>query len=361
MTGAMLDATPLAAAHGLRGIGAVVRGLLDAFRALPEDRRPMLLLRRGQEAPRGFAARVVLWPRWQPYRAPDPWPPWVERRLRGAAGVFHATQPSLVPSGGRVVATCYDMIPARFPAWFLHGPGRVAERRAYRRFARRLAGATLVWAISEETRRDAVRLAGVDDGRVRVVPLAPAPLARPEGAVPDGSYVLFAGGSEPHKNATLAIEAIAQTRGAVRLAMVGAWSPRRAERLRRRARGLDAAERVEWLGWVPPGRLAALRAGAVAALVPSWAEGFGLPVLEAMQAGLPTLASDVPALREAGGDAAIYLPPGRPEPWARAIERLTEDGTERERLATAGRVRADLFSWEATARGVAELYEEAAS
>ena len=84
------------------------------------------------------------------------------------------------------------------------------------------------------------------------------------------------------------------------------------------------------------GRLAALRPGAAAVLVPSRKEGFGLPVLEAMAAGVPVLASDTPALREVGGDAATYLPPDDPGAWADAISAAAGRGAE-ERAARAAR------------------------
>ena len=353
-----LDATPLSAAHGLRGIGAVVQGLIEGFAGLAD--RPELLVRRGQPVPAPFTGRPVRWPAWPYYRVPDPFPPLIERAL-GRNGVFHATQPSLVPRRGRVVATCYDLIPARFPRWYLSGPGRWPERAAYRRYLGRLRAAQLVWAISEQSGHDAVRLAGVDPGRVRVVPLAAPAQRAPEGPVPSGDYVLVAGGLEPHKNAAAALEALAGVGGDVRLVMAGPWSTRRAERLQRRAGALGVADRVVWLGWVGAGRLAALRGGAAAVLVPSWAEGFGLPVVEGMAAGVPVLAADIPALRESGGDAAVYLPPGRPERWSAAIERLLDDPDERARRAEAGRRRADTFTWERTARGVADLYAEAAA
>ncbi len=82
---------------------------------------------------------------------------------------------------------------------------------------------------------------------------------------------------------------------------------------------------MAWLGLVDAGRLAALRAGATAVLVPSRKEGFGLPVLEAMQLGVPVLASDTPALREVGGAAARYLSPDDAAGWAAAIDALVAD------------------------------------
>lgn len=362
---ALLDATPLASGHSARGIGAAVRGMLSGLEALAPDDRPRLLVRSGQVVPEGFAAIEVRWPAWRLHRVPDPWPVVVgERAARRAANgaVFHAVQPSLVPSG-RTVVTCYDLIPAAFAAEYLAGAGRAGERAAYRHFLHRLRGAPVVVVPSRETAGDAVRLAGVDPARLRVVPLAVPEPAEPEGDVPDGPYVLYSGAVEPHKNAGLALEAIALADAGVRLVMVGPWSSRRAGRLRGHAARVGAADRVDWLGFVTPGRLAALRRGAAAVLVPSRKEGFGLPVLEAMAAGVPVLASDTPALREVGGDAvAAYLPVADPGPWAREISALVGlDVAERSRRAEAGRARAAGFSWEATARGLQDAYRAAAA
>lgn len=359
---ALLDATPLAGAHSARGIGAAVRGLLDGLSGLAEEDRPALLVREGQPVPAGFAARAVRWPRWPLYRLPDPWPLCIgERRARRAAGAapFHAQQPSLVPPG-RTVVTCFDLIPACFPE-YLAGVGRAPEALAYRHFLRRLREARLVLAPSHETADDLRRLARVDPGRIRVVPLAAPPAPPPVGAPPAGPYVLVTGAIEPHKNASLAVEAIARAAPGVRLLMAGPWSARRAQRLRERAVRTGAGERVAWLGLVDGGRLAAIRAGAAAVLVPSRKEGFGLPVLEAMEAGVPVLASDTPALREVGGAAARYLPPDDPAAWADAIDALVVDAGERTRLGALGRARAAEFSWGATARAVVEAYREAAA
>lgn len=359
---ALLDATPLAGAHSARGIGAAVRGLVGGLAELPADERPALLVRAGQSVPDGFEARPVRWPRWPLYRLPDPWP-WTvgERAARRAAagGVFHAQQPALVPRGLTVV-TCFDLIPACFPE-YLAGAGRAPEALAYRRFLRRLAQARLVLAPSRETAGDLARLAGVDPGRIRVVPLAAPVPAAPVGAPPEGPYVLFTGAIEPHKNAPLAIEAIARAAPPVRLLMAGPWSARRAERLHALAGRVGAADRIAWLGLVEAGRLAALRAGAVAVLVPSRKEGFGLPVLEAMQVGVPVLASDTPALREVGGEAARYLSPDDPGAWAAAIDELVSDRPGRAARAALGRARAAEFSWGATARAVVDAYGEAAA
>jgi glycosyltransferase involved in cell wall biosynthesis len=361
---ALLDATPLSDGHSARGIGTALRGVIGALAERPADERPALLVRRGQPVPEGFDAREVAWPRWPLHRLPDPWPAAVgeraARRLAGGA-VFHAVQPALVPAG-RTVVTCHDLIPACLPDEYLAGPGRAAQALAYRRYLRRLARARLVLTPSAETAADVARIAGVDPDRVRVVPWgAPAPAA-PEGPPPEGPYALYSGAIEPHKNAALAVEAIARAAPGIGLVMAGPWSPGRERRLRGRAARAGAGGRVTWLGMVSPGRLAALRAGATAVLVPSRKEGFGLPVLEAMAAGVPVLASDLPALREVGGDAATYLPPGDPSAWAAAISAAAERGpAERAARAAAGRARAATFTWERTARGLLDAYRDAAA
>ena len=85
-------------------------------------------------------------------------------------------------------------------------------------------------------------------------------------------------------------------------------------------------------------------------------------MLEALAAGVPVLASDTPALREVGGDAATYMPPGDPAAWAAAIEAAADEGpAEREARTIAGRERAASFTWEHTAEGLLAAYRDAAA
>jgi glycosyltransferase involved in cell wall biosynthesis len=359
----LLDATPLADGHSARGIGTAVRGVVAALGGRPAGERPALLVRRGQAAPAGFESRAVAWPRWPLHRLPDPWPAARGERLaRRLAGhdVFHAVQPALVPPGPTVV-TCHDLIPACLPREYLDGAARAPQALAYRRYLGRLRLARLVLAPSAETAEDLVRVGGIDPGRVRVVPWGVPERAVPEGAAPPGPYVLYSGAIEPHKNVAVLLKALARAAPQVRLVMTGPWSSRRERRLRDLAARAGVGGRVDWLGLIPPGRLAALRAGAAAVLVPSRKEGFGLPVLEAMADGVPVIASDTPALREVGGAAVTYLPWDDPGAWAEAISAAADAGPgERKRLARAGRDRAATFTWERTAEGLLAAYRDAA-
>lgn len=366
----LLDATPLASAHAVRGIGVAVAGMLDGFRALPAADRPRLLLDHRQPAPAGFAHTRIRRPAWPAamsrLRLPDPWPALAgERRIRCGAGgaVIHATRPELIPDGP-TVATCYDLIPGLYADEYLTGPGRAALAAAWRRQLARLRTATLVAAISHDTAADLARIGGVDPGRIRVIPLAaPAPIA-PAGPELGGTYVLYSGSLEPHKNLPPLLEAVGRlpAKPKVRLVMTGAWSPGRLARLRDHAARVGAAGRVDWMGHIAPARLARIRAAAAAVVVPSRKEGFGLPVLEAMAAGVPVLAADIPVLHEVGGDAATYVAADDPAAWADAIAGAAGAGTAaRAERAEAGRARAAGFSWERTARALADLYAEAAA
>jgi glycosyltransferase involved in cell wall biosynthesis len=103
--------------------------------------------------------------------------------------------------------------------------------------------------------------------------------------------------------------------------------------------------------------LDAVYRGAVAFCYPSLYEGFGLPVLEAMARGVPTVIADVSSLPEVAGDAALRATPSSVRSLAEALERILTDRDEADRLAEAGRERAALFSWEQTARMTLRVYE----
>jgi glycosyltransferase involved in cell wall biosynthesis len=114
-------------------------------------------------------------------------------------------------------------------------------------------------------------------------------------------------------------------------------------------------DRVVVTGYVSEEEKVALLGGAEALVYPSLYEGFGLPVIEAMACGTPVLASDVSALPETAGDAALLVDPNSTEGIAAAIQRLLTDAALRGRLRSAGLSRAGTFSWDETARLTAEV------
>ena len=120
-----------------------------------------------------------------------------------------------------------------------------------------------------------------------------------------------------------------------------------------------AGERVRFLGWVDDDELEGLYRAATCFVFPSLAEGFGLPVLEAMVRGTPVACSRIGALEEVAGGAALYFEPTDTEEMAHAIESLLADANLRTWLREAGRERAKEFSWARTAEATIASYERA--
>ena len=184
-------------------------------------------------------------------------------------------------------------------------------------------------------------------------------LARRAGSPP---YLLCVSTLHPHKNLERLLEAFAEFRRArpeFRLIVAGmrGFHTDKLERARQ-SRGLESA--VEFTGWIPRARLLDLYAGAAAFLYPSLFEGFGMPVLEALAAGLPTACSRVEPIAGIAGDAALQFDPADTAQIVDAMLRLTSDDRLRARLEIAGPRRAAQFSWQATARATLAALRRAA-
>jgi alpha-1,3-rhamnosyl/mannosyltransferase len=115
------------------------------------------------------------------------------------------------------------------------------------------------------------------------------------------------------------------------------------------------------LGYLEDGQVAALYRGAAAVVLPSIYEGFGLPALEAMVAGIPLVCSDIAVLREVAGDAALYAPPGEPRAWAARVGELLASPELCADLGRRGRERAQQFDWRRTADETVRVWREAAA
>ena len=199
----------------------------------------------------------------------------------------------------------------------------------------------------------------------------PPPNGVPGDHVPDGRFLLLTvGGLEPRKGSLELIEALAalkrQADPAPVLVVVGGHSfqdhrPYR-DRVLARARELGVEERSDLvvLGTVSDADLVAWYHAAGAFVFPSVQEGWGLSVLEALSAGLPVVATDIPVFREylTDGETALLVPPGDPEPLAEAIHAVIQDGELRKRLSGAGPRLAARYSWEASAREHEAVYRK---
>jgi len=252
-----------------------------------------------------------------------------------------------------VVATFYDATPFRFPS----PPGRWPRRRA-RMAIRSLRRATLVHAISEHARGELLATVAIDAAAVRAVPLAAGPPFAPAGQPEPPEHLLFVGGADPHKNLEVVVAALALP-GAEPLPPLVLAGPGAADRAVLAALAGRGDGRLRCVPAPDDETLAGLYRRALAVLVPSRNEGFGLPVLEAMACATPVLAARAGALPEVAGGAAVLLDPDRPEAWRDALLELQREPRRRAALGQAGRERAAAFSWRRTAEGLLELYREA--
>ncbi|RMH05280.1 MAG: glycosyltransferase family 1 protein [Planctomycetota bacterium] len=213
-------------------------------------------------------------------------------------------------------------------------------------------------------RDDLVRTCSVPPGRTAVVPLGVDERFRRAGQERDleGDRFLFLGSVEPKKNLPVLLEALALAaerglRTGLDVAGRAGWGSRDVRRAAERHPVL--AERVRFLGFVPDAALPGLVAGALALVLPSRYEGFGMPVLEAMAAGTPVLCSDRGALPEVAGGAARLFDADDAEGLADLLLRIEEDRELRADLRAAGLARSAAFTWEACARGTLEAYRRA--
>jgi glycosyltransferase involved in cell wall biosynthesis len=221
----------------------------------------------------------------------------------------------------------------------------------------------IVIADSAATAADLKRYYRLPARQIRIVPLGVDPkffaiagVRRPE------PMLLAVSTLHPHKNLDRLLHAFAafhRNRPDFRLVITGlrGFHSANLERLRRDL-GLEVS--VEFTGWIPREKLYDLYARAWAFLYPSTFEGFGLPVLEALAAGVPTACSRIEPLASLAGSAALHFDPDNDAEILNAIDRLVSDEDLRERLAAAGPERATQFSWLATARQTLDALREAA-
>lgn len=267
---------------------------------------------------------------------------------------YHLAAPLLHPRVPTVTFV-HDCIFEADPRYRPGGAGFGLRYRAATRAV--IATTTAIATISEATRADLERYYGLALDDAAVVPhgvgdefLALAGARAAAGAAgPAPRYVLHVGVHRPHKDHAVLIEAfarVARDLPDVRLVLVGQPDPRFPVSVAELVREHGVADRVDVLAHVDDARLLELYRGASAFAFPSLVEGFGLPVLEAMAAGVPTVTSAHPAVVEAGGGASLVVARRDPQAWAAGLTRVLTDRRAAADMIAHGRAVAAEHTWE---------------
>ena len=350
------------------GMEVVARDLLpELVRALPQDWELVALMNARAAACEGPWNDVTV--KAHPVDVADR-VAWVRAELRGVPRVAREIGADVVHSLGNTgpwrtqmphSVTVNDLIHHRVPH-----PGLALKSRITGGF---VAGgakrADRVIVAATQTRDDLVEIVGLDPARIDVIPYgisAPAYAPTPEAELRerlelgDRPLILSPSARQPHKNLARLIEAHALLESPRPLLVLPGYATAQDGELARRTRELGLQDDVRWLGWIDQADLEGLYASSTLLVFPSLYEGFGLPVLEAMQRGLPVACSERGSLAEIAGDAALIFDPEDPSAIASAMRRLHGDEQLRGALVAAGREQVAKFTWPACAAGYAASF-----
>lgn len=291
----------------------------------------------------------------------------LELKVPNPPSIMHWTYPIPVRlAGARNLYTLHDLVPLKLPFATLD------RKRFYHRLVERcVLDADHIVTVSESSRRDIIELLGAPEDRVtNTYQHSPMPEGLTE-EMPDveaifgvrpGGYFMYFGAIEPKKNIARLAEAYLSTDTPHPLVLVGARGWQKDEELRlidaMSRNGGRAGGRIIQLDYLPRRLVMHLVRNARAVLFPSLYEGFGLPVLEAMQLGTPVVTSNRGSLPEVAGDAAVIVDPYDVSALAGAIARVDRDPDLRAVLSRAGRSQAARFSLNEHRRHLHALYSK---
>jgi len=335
-----LDAT-YSAGGNLTGVGVYSRAILNGLAASHPDvrfrfcYRPHRWLRSFQSAiPSNAARRLLL------------------KSLAPSADLFHAMNQRVDAAHRRTVSTFHDL-------FVISGDYSTPDFRA--RFAEQARTAAershRIIAVSHFTARQVEQLLGVDARRIRVIHHGVQPPREPPATARREHIVLFVGALQRRKNIVRLVEAFEQLPRDWRLVLAGSYGFG-AEEIRARIEASHRRNEIQTLGYVTHRVLSELYRRASIFAFPSLDEGFGMPLLDAMANGVPILTSNVSAMPEVAGTAALLVDPLDTGAIASGLAKLIDDSDLRTRLTQAGLERSREFSWEKAVEETWRVYEE---
>jgi len=359
-----LDATYSAEPH-LTGIGVYSRRLIETLPTLDTPHRFLFAYRLSRLGNRQYFIQPGSIPG---ARAPystcvyqEPLTFWLPRR----AEIFHSlAQRPPAFHFRREIVTVFDIFPItgenystpdfreKFSRLLLEATGRAAR----------------VITSSHATERLLISHAQVPPKKIRVIPLGvdlPALTLSPQEKLAErarilggeGELILSVGVIQTRKNTLNMVKALKSLPPRYRLVLSGG-DGYGAEAVHEYISAESLGDRVKILGFVDNARLARLYQAASVFLFPSFEEGFGIPVLEAMAHGLPVVTSNVSSMPEVGGDAALYVDPRHSMEISEKVRQAAEDASVRDAMIQKGLARAREFTWRRTAEATLAVYDE---
>lgn len=283
--------------------------------------------------------------------------------------LYHESNYVLVPFDGPTVLTVHDLSHIYFPGFHPRQRVRHLERNVLPSVER----ATEVVVDSETVRKEVIEVLGVGPEKTTAIPLGVGQEFHPRSGnevakalgkhqlAYDG-YVLAVGTLEPRKNLIRLMNAYARLPNDVRrrhLLVIAGSAGWRSKEINTTLNRLRQNGEVRYVGYLPTDELPMLYAGARAFAFPSFYEGFGLPILEAMASGVPVLTSDRSSMPEVAGGAALLVDPEDVESMTDALERLLIDEQWREQARIAGLEHAKQFTWQRCVEKTVEVYKKA--
>lgn len=287
-------------------------------------------------------------------------------RFTGKLDVFHTSDWLEPPARCPKVTTIHDLAIFKYPESFTPFGGHDIVQNLKRKLKWVKKESDLVITVSQNSKKDIVEILGIPEEKIRVVYEAcnteftkkstedTEKIKKKYGI--EGDYILAVGTREPRKNLERVIEAFSAVSGqglAVSLVIAGkpGWGENQSSII-------NSQSSIKVLGYVPHDELPALYSGARVFVYPSLYEGFGLPVLEAMNCGCPVVTSNVSSLPEVAGDAAVLVNPESVDEIAQGIKMVIHDKKTRDAWIRRGFKRAKEFSWRRAAKETLAVYEE---
>jgi glycosyltransferase involved in cell wall biosynthesis len=268
------------------------------------------------------------------------------------ADLFHGLNQRIDFRYRRTVATFHDL-------FVLSGDYSTPDFRArFAAQARAAAGQSdLIVAVSQFTAGQLEQLLKVDPARIRVIRHGVRPPPRRLSTIHREQMILFVGAIQRRKNIARLVEAFEGVATGWKLVLAGSFGFGAGEALQRIERSPRQGD-IQVLGYVPEQALEELYQRASVFAFPSLDEGFGMPVLDAMARGVPVLTSNVSAMPEVAGDAALCVDPGDARSISEGLWKLTNDSALRADLTQRGLERSAGFSWPKAVEGTWKVYQE---